>query len=78
MAGLPYGTLYGRANGELLQEDLHQHATPPGTAAASTPEPEEGHCQSTPPQETPKRSQASLSQSLVGPLMLGKTGGRRG
>ena len=77
VAGPPYGTLYGRANGELLQEDLHQHAMPPGTAAASAPEPEEGHCQSMPPQETPKLSQASLSQSLVGSLMLGKTEGRR-
>ena len=37
-----YG-LYGRSSGDLLQEDLCQHTTPPGTAALSPPDPVAGH-----------------------------------
>ena len=40
------------------------------TAALSAPNPATGHCQPTPLPETPGHSQASLSQSLVGPLLL--------
>ena len=55
---------------ELLQKDLCQHAAPPRTAAASVPDPAAGHCQPTPLPETPKHSQASLAQSLVGSRLL--------
>ena len=40
------------------------------TAALSAPNPETGHHQPTLPPETPGHSQASLSQSLVGSLLL--------
>ena len=40
------------------------------TATLSAPDPAAGHCQPTPPLETPGRSQASLGQSLVGSLLL--------
>ena len=40
------------------------------TATLSAPNPTAGHCQPTPPPETPGQSQASLGQSLVGPLLL--------
>ena len=40
------------------------------TAALSAPDPAGGHHQPMPPPETPGRSQASLSQSLVGSLLL--------
>ena len=36
----------------------------------SAPDPAAGHCQPTPPLETPGHSQASLAQSLVGTLLL--------
>ena len=36
----------------------------------SAPNPAAGHCQPTPPLETPEHSQASLGQSLVGSLLL--------
>ena len=62
--------LYGRANGEFLQENLCQQAAPPRTATASAPDPVSGHCQPTPLQETPKHSQADLAQSLVGKDIL--------
>ena len=62
--------LSGRADGDLLREDLWQHATPPRTAAASGPDSVAGHSQSMPLLETPKHSQASLAQSLVGSLLL--------
>ena len=41
-----------------------------GTATVSAPDPAAGHCQPMPPPETPERSQARLSQSLVGSLLL--------
>ena len=41
-----------------------------GTATLSAPNPAAGHCQPTPPPETPGHSRASLSQSLVGSLLL--------
>ena len=41
-----------------------------GTATLSGPDPAAGRCQPTPPLETPGHSQASLGQSLVGPLRL--------
>ena len=43
---------------------------PPRTAAVSTPELRVGHCQLTPPRETPKHTHTSLAQSLVGSLLL--------
>ena len=60
----------GRSNGDLLQKELCPHTTPPGTAAISVLDPLAGHCGSTPLPETPKHSQASLGQSLVGSLLL--------
>ena len=41
-----------------------------GTATLSAPNPAAGHCQPTPPPETPGHSRASLSQSLVGSLLI--------
>ena len=43
---------------------------PPRTAAVSVPDLVAGHCQPTPLPETPKYSQESLAQSLVGSLLL--------
>ena len=40
------------------------------TATLSAPNPVAGHCQPTPPSKTLGHSQASLDQSLVGPLLL--------
>ena len=40
------------------------------TALPSAPKPAAGHCQPTPPPETPGHSRASLGQSLVGSLLL--------
>ena len=40
------------------------------TATLSAPNPTAGHCQPTPPPETPGQSQASLGQSLLGSLLL--------
>ena len=40
------------------------------TAAIRAPGPAAGHCRPTPPPETPGHSRASLSQSLVGSLLL--------
>ena len=40
------------------------------TATLGAPDPAAGHSQPTPPLETPGHSQASLGQSLVGPLLL--------
>ena len=40
------------------------------TDALSAPNPAAGHCQPTPPLQTPDHSQASLGQFLVGPLIL--------
>ena len=50
VVGLPYSTLYGRANGDLLQEALCQHTMPPKTVAASAPIPTADHCWPMPPQ----------------------------
>ena len=44
--------LSGRADGDLLREDLWQHATPPRTAAASVPVPAMSPCRLRPPQVT--------------------------
>ena len=52
--------LHGRNNGNILQEDLCQHAVPSRTAAASAADPTAGHCWPTSPPETFKHSQASL------------------
>ena len=38
--------------------------------AVSVPDPRTSHCHPTPPLETPKHSQASLAQSLVGSVLL--------
>ena len=43
---------------DLFQKDLHQQV--------SVPDPTAGHCQPMPSPETPKHSQPSLAQSLVG------------
>ena len=40
------------------------------TVILSAPDPAPGHCQPTPPLETPGHSRASLGQSLVGSLLL--------
>ena len=53
-------------NGDLLQKDLCQHAEPPRTVVVSAPDPAAGHCQPTPPPETPGHSQASLARLLCG------------
>ena len=50
-------------NGDLLQKV-------PGTAAHSALNAAAGHRRHTSPLETPGHSQASLGQSLVGPLLL--------
>ena len=39
-------------------------------AVISAPDPTAGHCRPRPPPETPKHTQASLAQSLVGFLLL--------
>ena len=62
--------LSGQANGDLLQEDLCQQATPLRTAEACAPDPAAGHCQPMPLPETLKHSQASLPWSLVGSQLL--------
>ena len=59
-----------RSDGDLLQEDLGQHSSTPRTAAASAPTPRQAHCGPTPSPELPKRSQASLPQSLAGSWFL--------
>ena len=51
---------YGRGNGNLLQKDLCPHC------CIQCPNPAAGHCQPTPPPETPGYSQTSLAQSPVG------------
>ena len=43
--GWGYVPSYGRSNGDLLQKELCQHTTPPGTAAISVLDPLAGHCQ---------------------------------
>ena len=40
------------------------------TVSLSAPDPAAGHCQPTPPLETPGHSWANLGQSLVGSLFL--------
>ena len=52
-------------NGDLLQK------VPCSTATFSAPNPAAGHRRPTPAPETPRHSQASLGQSLVGSLLLG-------
>ena len=42
------------------------HAGPPKTGIVSAPDPAAGHCQLMPLPQTPKHTQASLAQSLVG------------
>ena len=51
-------------NGDLIKRS---HGC---TATLSAPNPAAGHHRPTPPPETPGHSQASLGQSLVGPLLL--------
>ena len=46
--------MVGRGIGDFLEKDLCQHTVPPRTAALSAPDPVPGHCQPTPPLETPK------------------------
>ena len=46
--------LCGKANGDLLWEDLCQHATLL-TTVTRAPDPTAGQCQPTPPPETPRR-----------------------
>ena len=62
--------LYGRTNGDFLQEDLCQQAAPPRIAAANAPDPVAGHCLHMPSPETPKHSQTSLAQCLVESWLL--------
>ena len=56
--------LYGGVNGDLL------HRSHARTATLSAPNPAAGHCQPTPPPETPGLTQASLGQSLVASLLF--------
>ena len=56
-------------NGDLLQNDLCQHAVAPRIVVDSVPDPEAGHCRPMHPPETSGHSQASLGQSLVGSLL---------
>ena len=51
-------------NDDLLQKVPRMHCY------TQCPNPAAGHHQSTPPLKTPEHSQASLGQSLVGPLLL--------
>ena len=60
---------YGRGNednGDLLWKFLGTHSH----TALSLPSPAAGHHRPMPPLETPRHSQASLGQSLVGSLLL--------
>ena len=62
------GQLYGKANGDLLQEDLFMpHAVLPRSAAARAPVHMAGHCWPVPPQEILKYSKAGLTQSVNEP-----------
>ena len=54
-------------NGNLLQKNLYRT---PKTGIVSAPDPAAGHCQLMPLPQTPKHTQASLVQSLVGSLLL--------
>ena len=63
--GSPTWRLYGRANGDLLQEDLGHTLCLPGLLLP-VPVPAAGHYWPTPLQETFKPTQAVLAQSLVG------------
>ena len=56
-------------NGDLLQNDLCQHAVAPRIVVDSASDPEAGHCRPTHPPETSGHSQAGLGQSLVGSLL---------
>ena len=61
--------LYGRANGDLLQEGLC-HTIWPRCAAARAPVPTAGHCWPMPLQETLKYSKGGLAQFLWGHWVL--------
>ena len=61
---------YVRPNDDPFQEDLFQLAATSRNAAASAPDPVAGCCWPKPPPETPRHSQASLAQSLIGSLLL--------
>lgn len=56
------GVMAVLATFDLFQKDLCQYV--------SVPDPMAGHCQPMPPPETPRHSQPSLAQSLVGSLLL--------
>ena len=58
---------YGGGNEDNGTSFNRSHAC---TAALSAPNPAAGHCPGTPLPETPGHSQASLSQSVVGSLLL--------
>ena len=55
---------YGRGNGTSFKR------TSAHTVVFSAPDPAAGHCGPTPPPETPRHSQASLAQSLMGTLFF--------
>ena len=65
---------YGRgngSNGDLLHKDLRQHAAAaPKIVEVSVPDPTAGHYRPAPLLETPGHSQANLTLSLVGSLIL--------
>ena len=56
----------GRGNGSNKSFKM----TYANTVVFSAPDPTAGHCQPTPLPETPRHSQPSLAQSLVGTLLL--------
>ena len=58
---------YGKGNKDLLQKDLCQNTR---TIILRAPDPTADHCWPMPPLETPRHSQASLTQSLVGMVLL--------
>ena len=62
--------LYGRTNGDFLQEDLGQQAVPPRIAAANAPDPVAGHCQPMTSREIPKTLADKSGSVLVEPRLL--------
>ena len=60
--------LHGRNNGNVLQEDLCQHAVPSRTAAASAPDPVASHYQPTCPLWTLTGKSGSVSCGVTAPF----------
>ena len=69
MVGLPYGSLYGRAHCNLLQECLCQQTVPARTAAASGPDPGRPLSNHSSAGDSHTLT-GKLAQSFVGSLLL--------